>query len=77
VCPTVALKALKNGGVKLYPDKCIGCGNCADGCTLGAIFWNHERNKPVICVYCGYCTNYCPHGVLGFDKTKVEGGGEA
>jgi carbon-monoxide dehydrogenase iron sulfur subunit len=68
VCPTNALVPRKGGGVKLDVKKCIGCGNCVDGCILHALFWNPVTEKPVVCVYCGYCTKYCPHGVIAFDK---------
>ena len=74
VCPTNALVPKEDGGVKLYVEKCIGCGNCVDGCILNAIFWNPEKEKPVVCVYCGYCTKFCPHGVIAHEKgTKIEG----
>lgn len=64
VCPTDALIPLKGGGVRLNESKCIGCRNCVEACTVNAVFWDYERNKPVICVYCGYCAKYCPHGVI-------------
>ncbi len=74
VCPTNAFVPKDDGGVKLYPEKCIGCGNCVEGCILNAIFWNPEKEKPVICVYCGYCTKFCPHGVIAHEKeTEIEG----
>lgn len=72
VCPTGALVPRKGGGVFLKPDLCIGCGLCKDACTIGAIFWDHEQNRPVICVQCGYCVSYCPHGVLGIEKIGGE-----
>lgn len=67
VCPTDALKP-RSGGVLLDPEKCIGCGNCVEACTLGAIFWDEAENKPQICNHCGYCIKYCPHGVLGLEE---------
>ena len=75
VCPTDALEPIRSGGVKLHSEKCIGCGNCVDGCILNAVFWNPKKNKPVICVYCGYCAKYCPHGVI--EHNQVKGGGIA
>lgn len=64
VCPTKALEPKAEGGVRLFPDRCIGCGRCAEACVVGAVQWDVEINKPMICVHCGYCVNYCPHGVL-------------
>lgn len=68
VCPVDALTVRKDGGVRLDPGKCIGCGICREVCPYGAIFWNEERNKPVICIYCGYCESYCPYGVIALEE---------
>ncbi|MBN1454914.1 MAG: 4Fe-4S binding protein [Methanomicrobia archaeon] len=65
VCPTGALREREGGGIKLDEDKCIGCGNCVDACILGAIFWDDEKNKPIVCKYCGKCAEYCVHDVIG------------
>lgn len=67
-CPTDALTLRKGGGVRLDSTKCTGCGHCATACVVGAVYWDGERNKPMICVHCGYCVDYCPHGVLGLDR---------
>ena len=64
VCPTDALELRKGGGVRLAPERCIGCRNCAEACVVRAVFWDTEANKPMICIHCGYCVKYCPHGVL-------------
>jgi len=68
VCPSNALRKRDGGGVILDVGKCIGCKNCLRECTIGAIFWDEEMNKPVICVHCGICENYCPYGVLKLEK---------
>jgi len=70
VCPTNALKPKPGGGVILLTNKCIGCGNCVKACPLKAVFWDEERNKPVICVHCGYCVDFCPHEVLAVKEVK-------
>jgi Fe-S-cluster-containing dehydrogenase component len=64
VCPVDALKVRETGGVILQANKCIGCGNCVEACTIRAVFWDKENEKPIICVYCGYCVDFCPYGVL-------------
>jgi Fe-S-cluster-containing dehydrogenase component len=63
-CPTDALVRTEKSGIKLYEEKCIGCGSCAEACIVGAVFWDGEINKPMICIHCGYCVSFCPHGVL-------------
>lgn len=67
-CPTGALTPKEGGGVRLDPDKCIGCGRCAEACVLSAVQWDDEINKPMICVQCGYCVGFCPHGVLTMEE---------
>lgn len=64
VCPTNALKKRNVGGVYLNKDKCIGCKACMHACPIKAIFWDEDKNKPIICVYCGYCTRYCHYNVI-------------
>jgi Fe-S-cluster-containing dehydrogenase component len=64
VCPTEALKPRPGGGVILDASKCIGCQTCVGACTIGAIFWDDEMNKPMICVHCGFCVSFCPYGVI-------------
>jgi Fe-S-cluster-containing dehydrogenase component len=70
-CPTGALSLRKGGGVRLDPAKCTGCGHCADSCVVGAVYWDTERNKPMICIHCGLCVGYCAFGVLGMRKEAV------
>lgn len=71
VCPTGALRPREGGGVRLDPEKCIGCGHCREACLIGAIFWDEEINKPMVCAHCGYCTKFCPHGVLRLEEREV------
>jgi len=72
VCPTEALKPREGGGIIYNENKCIGCGNCINACTIGAIFRRGD-GRIAVCVHCGYCVNYCPHGVLGFEEVKEVG----
>jgi len=74
VCPTGALKPRAGGGVILIPQKCIGCGNCKSACTINAIFWDEDINKPAICTHCGYCVDFCPYGVLKLEEREGVGG---
>lgn len=73
VCPTSALRPREGGGVRLSATACIGCGNCARACPFGAIFWDHQTDKPLVCVYCGYCARYCPYGVIAHEEVRHEG----
>jgi len=70
VCPTDALPPRPGGGVRLHPELCIGCHNCAEACPFGAIFCDTAQDKPEICVYCGYCASFCPCDVLGMEEMR-------
>jgi len=74
-CPTGALKKnIKQGGALIYnPQICIGCKNCKDACSIGAIGWDEIKDRPRVCIGCGICAQYCPHKVIKFVK-KAEGG---
>ncbi len=71
VCPTDALRMRKGGGVVLNESRCIGCRNCQEACTLGAVYWDDHDDKPMICIHCGTCADYCPHGVLALEASEV------
>jgi Fe-S-cluster-containing dehydrogenase component len=70
VCPTNALVPRKGGGVVFREDLCIGCKNCMEACTIGAIF-ERSDGKPALCIHCGYCVKFCPHGVLGYEEVEA------
>jgi len=63
-CPMRALTRTEERGIHLSEEKCTGCGNCAQACVVGAVYWDGEINKPMICIQCGFCVDFCPHGVL-------------
>jgi len=73
VCPTGALKLRPGGGVVLDAPRCIGCGNCRRECTIRAVFWDDDRDKPLICIHCGYCVTYCPYQVLAKELRRGMG----
>ncbi len=54
-------------------DKCIGCGECEDACSFGAIEVKDE--KAVVdhdtCTMCGTCVDACPEGALELEKDET------
>ena len=57
--------------MRLKPELCIGCRNCVEACTYGAVLWDAEQDKPEICVHCGYCVSYCPYDVLAIEEIAL------
>lgn len=64
VCAAAALLPRKGGGVILKKDRCIGCGRCADACTVRGIHYDATLGYPVVCAHCGTCVDFCPHDCL-------------
>jgi carbon-monoxide dehydrogenase iron sulfur subunit len=71
VCPADALEPRSGGGVILNPRRCFGCQLCVDACTIQAIFWDEEMNKPLICVHCGMCADFCPYSVIKLETAEA------
>jgi len=63
-CPSGALTKRPGGGVLLQEDKCIGCHKCEKACIMQAVFFDEEKQKPIICRHCGSCARFCPHHCL-------------
>lgn len=51
----------------VYPERCIGCGQCMQVCPEGALSFD-EKRQPVLnrdlCTGCGLCTAVCPSKTL-------------
>ncbi len=65
--------------LKVDVEKCIGCGECEEVCSFGAISVVDEKAKvdPDLCSLCGTCVDTCPEGALemeseGPDKEKQD-----
>jgi len=69
-CPSGALQKREGGGVILKPEMCIGCGKCAEACTIKAVFFDDVSKKPLICKQCGACAKFCPHGCLEMEEVS-------
>ena len=74
-CPTEALERNKEGLIFVEEEKCIGCGKCADTCTIGAVKLHPERNIPQVCHQCGgtpLCVEKCPSKALEYMETETQ-----
>jgi carbon-monoxide dehydrogenase iron sulfur subunit len=60
-CATEALRWQRNR-VVFDADRCTGCGACVEACH--AVFWDEERQQPLICDLCGACVRRCPEGAI-------------
>jgi len=63
-CPVAALVKRPGGGVLLDPEKCIGCRRCVPACSVSAVNFDKETQKPIICTHCGVCSTFCTHDCL-------------
>jgi dissimilatory sulfite reductase (desulfoviridin) alpha/beta subunit len=65
--------------VELVPEKCTGCGKCANYCSIGAI--TMKDHLPVfdksICIRCAGCEEFCPESAITVNEMgyKVVVGG--
>lgn len=51
---------------RLIPEKCAGCGKCAEVCQFSAITCVQQKVLlfPELCHNCGGCSRFCPAGAL-------------
>lgn len=60
-CPVESLT--RQGNITVFePESCIGCGLCVEVCDL--LFWDEEREQPLICDLCGECVRRCPEEAI-------------
>ncbi|MFH1212439.1 MAG: 4Fe-4S dicluster domain-containing protein [Candidatus Woesearchaeota archaeon] len=64
--------------IKMNPEKCIKCENCAaaSGCPAEAIVQKKPKTVPEFhkdrCIECGACTVNCEQGVFEEDNEEQE-----
>ncbi|MCL2747468.1 MAG: 4Fe-4S binding protein [Oscillospiraceae bacterium] len=73
-CPAGALLPRPGGGVTLDADLCYGCRKCVPACSVGAVNFDRETQKPIICCHCGICTTFCTHGCIMMTEVREESG---
>jgi anaerobic carbon-monoxide dehydrogenase iron sulfur subunit len=60
-CPAEAL--FRQGSRTVFePELCLGCEACVEVCTL--LFWDEERQQPLLCDLCGACVSRCPEEAI-------------
>ena len=75
--PDVQRREDFSGGkaARIFADKCIGCGRCAEACRFGAPSFDGPGNgvvaktyriDPIACEGCGVCMHLCPAGAVEF-----------
>ena len=66
----------QNLTIRSDPDRCIGCGSCAEACRTGVIIQNAETERPEhMCNLCGgdpQCVKYCPFEALSQVKVDIK-----
>ncbi len=60
--------------ISINTERCIGCGRCAQVCSLGVV--TMKEGKPIVsnlqkCMQCHHCYAACPVGALSYDELDV------
>jgi Fe-S-cluster-containing hydrogenase component 2 len=65
----------RTGAITNDPDRCIGCGSCAEACRVGVIVPHSDDNRPQrMCTLCDgdpQCVKQCPFGALSHVKVDT------
>ena len=69
-CPAGALEPRPGGGVLLNTEKCFGCHRCVPACSVGAVNFDKETQRPIICSHCGVCSTFCTHDCLMMEEAE-------
>mgnify|MGYP005847401839 CR=1 FL=1 len=76
IIPNSDLNRFIQQKVYVIPEKCIGCGQCAEVCPFG-IFKKEEKKyfaaEPKRCIECSACKKNCPTNAIIMEE--VEGCG--
>ena len=64
MCSIMALKATRDGVVRLNRKTCVGCLICVGECLRNYMRYNDDLPTPFKCVACGLCAKQCPSGAL-------------
>lgn len=80
VCEAKAVYKREDGLVLIDPEKCTGCGKCADACPYGVIYQNEELGIYQKCTGCAHlldhgfklprCVEACPTDALRFGEEE-------
>ena len=69
VCPADAIHYDEERGCAVTdPEKCRGCGLCAQACPRNAIAYRKDKKKAYKCNLCGTCVDVCPAKALQIVK---------